>query len=338
MKYKLVLFFLFFKSVGFSQHLLGSVKDKSNNPLPGANVYFDNSSLAVITGADGEFDLSINSKLNLTLVVSYIGYKTQYIKDYSFDEKLNIVLEEELNVLKEVTIHEQLFTRKEKMELFRQQFFGSTKAAKKATIKNEDEIYFTYDKATNSLYAYSDVPLEINNPYLGYAIFYDLESFRVDFIKRSISSADVKSIFYAGYSRFVEVVSDAEMLKKREKHYRGSALHFFRSLGNRELTKNKFQIYKDGLLRMPADCFALKDTMGMREVTVKKVNKELKDNEVFYNILYDGTERSRVNFSTLSFFVDYLGNYSSLEQIFLQGEFGRKRIADMLPLNYGIEN
>ena len=92
------------------------------------------------------------------------------------------------------------------------------------------------------------------------------------------------------------------------------------------------------MLRIPADCFALKDALGMREVTVKKVNKELKDNEVFYNILYDGRERSRVSFSTLSFFVDYLGNYSSLESIFLQGEFGRKRIADMLPLNYGIEN
>jgi hypothetical protein len=115
-------------------------------------------------------------------------------------------------------------------------------------------------------------------------------------------------------------------------------LHFFRSLGNQELTKNKFQIYKDGLLRSPVDCFALKDTLGMREVTVKKVNRETQDSDVFYNVLFDGAQRSRVNFSTLTFFVDYLGNYSSLEKIFLQGEFGRRRIADMLPLNYGIEN
>lgn len=324
--------------MGYSQQLFGIVKDNKNIPLPGANVYFDNSSLAVITDSNGEFNFSLNSKMNLTLVVSYIGFKTQYIKDFCFDESLNIVLEVELNVLKEVIIQEQNFSRKEKMELFKQQFFGDTEASKIAFIKNEEEIFFKYDVTTNSLYAYSDVPLEINNPYLGYVIFYELKSFRVDFLKRSISNADVKSIFFSGYSRFVEVVSDTDMLNRRETQYRGSPLHFFRSLSNQELTKNNFLIYKDGLLKIPSDCFAIKDTLGMREVTVKIFDKELKDTEFFYNVEYDGIECSRVTFSTLTFFVDFLGNYSSLEKIFLLGEFGRKRIVDMLPLNYGIKN
>ena len=326
-----------YASFSFSQNLHGTVRDKSNTPMPGANVYFDNSSLATITDADGNFYFDLNTKLNLTLVISYIGYKKQYLKDFDFNLSLNIILEEEQTTIKEVIIEEQFFSRKEKLALFREQFLGDTKAAKKAVIENEDDIYFSYDKQTNTLSAFSDVPLKINNPYLGYVIFYELASFKVGFSKRSIKSSDTKTIFYSGYSRFEETISDENMLKRREKYYQGSTLHFFRSLSKEELTKNNFIIYKGGLARNPASCFAVKDTLGMKEVTVRKINIESKDTETFYNILYNERERSRITFPNFTFYIDYLGNYSSLENMFLLGEFGRKRIADMLPLNYGIQ-
>ena len=60
------------------------------------------------------------------------------------------------------------------MALFRNQFLGTTRAGSKCTIENEDEIYFSYDNDKFVLIAYADKPLIINNPYLGYKVYFDL--------------------------------------------------------------------------------------------------------------------------------------------------------------------
>ncbi|HOZ75383.1 MAG TPA: carboxypeptidase-like regulatory domain-containing protein [Flavobacterium sp.] len=325
-----------FAAVGFAQNLQGVVLDAGNTPLPGANVYFDNSSIATITDSEGNFSFVVNTKVNLSLVVSYVGYKTQYIQDYDLGKKLIVVLEEEQNKLKEVTVTgNQLFSRKEKLKIFREQFLGVSKAARKAVIANEDDIYFVYDKSSNTLQGFADKPLIIENPYLGYQITYELVRFELAFKKTSISSSDISSIFYSGYSRFEETGSDKEILQRREESYLGSTLHFFRSLASDSLFENKFVLYKEGLARNPADCFVITDSDGMKNIKVNKVTA--KDTEIFYNILYNDRERSRLTFKTDQFLIDYLGNYSSLERIFFLGEFGSKRVGNQLPLNYGIK-
>jgi hypothetical protein len=93
----------------------------------------------------------------------------------------------------------------------------------------------------------------------------------------------------------------------------GSTLHFFRSLASDSLFETNLFYIRKGLPE-PADCFVITDSDGMKNIKVNKVTA--KDTEIFYNILYNDRERSRLTFKTDQFLIDYLGNYSSLERIF----------------------
>jgi len=225
---KFYLFVLFFSASHiFSQTVKGRVVDVDNLPLPGANIYFDGTTIATIADENGNFTLFYGSKLNSVLAVSFIGYQTQFIKSFESDKDIIIVLKEASNTLNEVVIKKDRFTRKQKLQLFREQFLGMTAVAKKAVIENEDDLYFEYDEELNVFKAYSDKPLLINNVSLGYKITYELVNFEVDFQTTSIKSADVFRSYYSGLTRFEEINSNEKIIKQRKKCYDGSQLHFF---------------------------------------------------------------------------------------------------------------
>lgn len=79
----------------------GKVVDASGEPVIGASVQVKGTTNGTITGLDGDFTLSNVSKG--TLVVSYIGYKTQEV---SFDGKgsVDILLKEDAELLDEVVV------------------------------------------------------------------------------------------------------------------------------------------------------------------------------------------------------------------------------------------
>ncbi|MEG1737417.1 MAG: SusC/RagA family TonB-linked outer membrane protein [Odoribacter sp.] len=81
----------------------GQVKDKAGNPLPGATVRIKDSQLGVVTDLHGKFKMEIADIKDLTIVVSFIGFKTLSIKPTAQTE-LNIVLEEELLGMDEVVV------------------------------------------------------------------------------------------------------------------------------------------------------------------------------------------------------------------------------------------
>lgn len=217
MKKNYLLILLLSASHIFSQTIKGRVVDVDNLPLPGANIYFDGTTIATIADENGNFTLFYGSKLNSVLAVSFIGYQTQFIKSFESDKDIIIVLKEASNTLKEVVIKKDRFTRKQKLQLFREQFLGMTAIAKKAVIENEDDLYFEYNEELNTFKAYSDKPLLINNVSLGYKITYELVHFEVDFQTTSIKSADVFRSYYSGLTRFEEVNSNEKIIKQRKK-------------------------------------------------------------------------------------------------------------------------
>lgn len=102
MKYtfSVLLFFILF--FAHSQETLkGKVIDTNNQPLLGANVFWQNTSIGASTDANGEFSLSKTEETN-SLLISYIGFKTQKIEVLNSDY-ITIVLEEVTN-LNEVTV------------------------------------------------------------------------------------------------------------------------------------------------------------------------------------------------------------------------------------------
>ena len=78
MKQFITTLFLFSSLVLFGQWgISGVVLDENGGPLPGANVVIENTSTGVSTDFDGNFTINANS--GEVLVISYIGYNSEYI-------------------------------------------------------------------------------------------------------------------------------------------------------------------------------------------------------------------------------------------------------------------
>ena len=79
----------------------------------------------------------------------------------------------------------------------------------------------------------------IENPELGYTIHFDLLAFSYN----KVTSA----AYFYGYTRFVDWGKDEKKqkwIRKRQDAYEGSTVHFFRSLVNKQLTKERFTVYQ----------------------------------------------------------------------------------------------
>ncbi len=111
---KLLFLFLLLPFTMLAQSILkGTVVDKATGqPIPGVNINIQGTPAGTSTGFDGNFELS-NVKNGNKITVSFIGYKTATV-DYNGQKTLNISLEEDTNVLKEVVVQVGYGTVKKK--------------------------------------------------------------------------------------------------------------------------------------------------------------------------------------------------------------------------------
>ena len=330
---------LFLVSNIFSQSITGTVVDENKQPLLGANIYFDGTTIATISDENGKFNLSSSGKINSLLAISYIGYQTQYISKVD-DKPLFITLKEANNTLDEVIIYKDRFTRKEKMKLFREQFLGKTSNAKLCTIENEDAIRFRYDKKSKSIKAFADEPLQITNSSFGYQINYELVDFEVKFNDETINSTAVIRSFYSGLSYFKAIETSDKTIKKRAKSYEGSQLQFFRNLTNEIWNEDNFLLFKSSHPADPKTIFEVSDAGDYKRVQIASDEKIQINGKKFmaqFQLMYNKKQQSGITFETDMFYVDKFGNNSNIQDIMFSGDLSVQKVGEMLPLNYGIE-
>lgn len=345
MKKLFTLLFLFSAVTIFSQHNLnGKITGKGNIPLEGVNIYYDGTTISTVSDADGKFSIKYEPNANNILVISSMGYQTEYLSGLDVSKPLNIVMKISENELKEVVVsNNNEFTRAQKLKLFREYFLGTTSNAKSAIIKNEDDIKFNYDKKNLLFTASSDKPLIIINPALGYKIDFELVIFEVSFNRFSINSIDAFKNFYGGVSRFEEIDNSPKVLKKREKTFQGSQIQFFRNLADNDWDAKKFLLFKGKYNQDPTKCFKIIKGVDFAKVELIPENKSettnlnTKNVVAVYNLVFDKKEASKITFETNSFYIYKYGNNSNIEDILFSGKISEKRVGDMLPLNYGIE-
>lgn len=71
----------------------GNIKDKeTKEDLIGVNILVKNTIKGTITDLDGNFDLSVNEKLPLTLIISIVGYETIEVAVTSEGQAINVML------------------------------------------------------------------------------------------------------------------------------------------------------------------------------------------------------------------------------------------------------
>ena len=124
-----VCFLFAFVSVLWGQNITvkGNVTSKTDGqPIIGASVQLDGTTIGVVTDLDGKF--SISAPLDGTIIISYIGYKQQRIP-LGGKTDISVTVEEDATQLGEVTI--VAYGKKRKQDLV-----GSVSSVKPEIIGN----------------------------------------------------------------------------------------------------------------------------------------------------------------------------------------------------------
>ena len=325
-----------------SQTLTGIVFDENKETIAGAAVYLDGTSIGTITDEFGKYELRAANKVNTKLVINFIGYESKIINNPFENPAQTIYLIPKETHLQEVTVIADGFSRADKLQLFRDQFLGTTKAGRSCKIVNEADISFSYDSKTNKLSAFSAVPIRIQNNYLGYEILFFLVEFDVRFYKKSIKSADVTSSYFAGTTFYKDHSNEKKSyLDKRKKTYLGSEMQFFRNLTQNIWGKKNFLLFDGSYMTNPKEHFKVQKNDGTYTVTISDSgNKEAlsiysaKKFSKSFNLLYANSKQSNVIFNTNVIQIDEFGNNENFDVVLFGGELGKRRAGDMLPMDF----
>ncbi|MEJ7737881.1 MAG: carboxypeptidase-like regulatory domain-containing protein [Chitinophagaceae bacterium] len=231
-------------AVSQTEHFLvnGKVLDTATQqPLSGASVFCQNTTLGVITNSEGDFSIRL-PKGGYELVVSYTGYETSQMHVNAANATdLRIALKTRDKNLSEVTVsgsNEVADGLIKYGKFFNEHFIGQTPGTALCHISNPEVLQFYFSKKRNRLKVKAKEDLIIINNALGYRIRYQLDSFSYDYATH-VST-------YSGYPFYEEVDStDAQKQQWKEnrmKAYSGSRLHFIRSWYDSTLEEEGFAL------------------------------------------------------------------------------------------------
>jgi hypothetical protein len=283
------------------------LSDKDHLPLESASVYISGTTKGTYTDSKGNFTLP-DVVTPCHLVVSHLAYNLQIKElDKAGSEKLILYLTEKANRLSGVSVKGKGL-RERNIKEFRETFLGNDRWGKYAVIKNDSVLVFSrqtdtiFLKATtgdfemqhkfksigtdmewskdssmiymkgNAFSVETKSPLLIEIPFLGYDVYVDLVSFKLNSFKEW---ADCD---YWAYYRFVVNTKaterqQAKFEKNRRDVYYNSARHFCRALYEDKLKENGYMIKFENK----------KDTSALHKskyIDINPYTSQLKSNEV----------------------------------------------------------
>ncbi len=327
-----IIFFIF-PLICVSQTLNGRVINKlTQAPIETAAVYFDNTTIGTTTNEQGEFTITYTDAVQSTLVITYLGYKTELISDYRTKSNITIELVESSVELNEVYIeYDDGLTRRQKLRLFKKEFLGRSKYAKSCKILNEEDLILKYDKASKSLYASAKTSVKVENKALKYLVSFDIKDFEVKFryVELGTETFIVGSVFYFGTSFYknLDGYDSKKVIKNRANVYKGSIQHFLRSLFEKNLEEEGYQIFYDKYRVDEWDYFTVEDMLNS-DFKMVKLSADI-------SVLYDKKHQSNMELKIPEFYLDVYGNYLPVVGLYFGGEMGSRRIGDMLPSDFG---
>jgi len=223
--------------------LFGTIRDAiTKEPINSVNVFISGSLKGNSSDKFGNFSISQLYPEVYEIVFSHVAYDIKLLKINAKHEKpiaISVLLIPKTVELKEVEVtadNQKGWNRH--FYLFESEFLGNTINAAKCNIKNPEVIDFEYNNQTNTLFADSSQPLIIENDALGYEIEYYLQSFE---------NNNNKSII-RGVLSFRENIPESRKElrhwnRNRKKSFKGSYVHFLKSLFNKKLKKEGFKVY-----------------------------------------------------------------------------------------------
>lgn len=232
-------------SVAQTAVVSGKVRDAATNePLPFANVFINQTTIGTATDAQGNYTLkNVPAGVN-EMVFSFVGYTPYQTKIQLKDgesKQLDIRLQADDIQLENVEVkgtRDKVWDKQ--LKKFEKVFLGTTKFAGSTQILNSWVLDFNEVEMNGKevFSATASKPLEIENNALGYKVYY--------YLKSMASNADGHSI--TGDVRFEEMTSDDPKTIKtwnqnRMDAYRGSLRHLVKSIIDGNAQEEGFNVY-----------------------------------------------------------------------------------------------
>ncbi|WP_460561239.1 carboxypeptidase-like regulatory domain-containing protein [Ferruginibacter profundus] len=340
-----------------SFYISGKVVDAVTKvPMQGASVFAQNTTQGAVTDGEGNFKIGLPNG-GYDLVITFTGYQTESKRISTADANdKNLVIELKL---KEKALEDVVITSSNEVkdgwtkygDFFLENFIGKTENSKSCTIKNKDDIHFFFSKKRNRLKVTATAPIEIANEALGYNIRYTIDSFTYEY--------NTQVTLYTGYPLFEEMQS-ADTARQniwaanRLKTYKGSILHFMRSLYNRQLKEEGFEIQflvktidKESAVVLPnvynAMNYHKEDSTQTVEVLPNQNNvavlyKNEKPEQAYTDANPD--EPAKFQLTVLAFvpaesiIIEQNGYYYDQTDITINQYLSWKKMADMLPYDF----
>lgn len=329
---------------------------ETKQPLQGASVFAENTTLGTASNENGYFSLSLPGG-GYSIVVTFTGYQTETKRVTAGDAGNNDIV---IDIKKKEKSLEE-FVVKSTTEVadglakygdfFTENFIGKTANSKWCYIKNKEALKFFYYRKSKRLKVQATEPLEIINDALGYTIKYQLDSF--------VHEYNTQVSLYSGNPLFQEMQSaDTAQLEKwnaaRKLAYNGSILHFMRSMYRKKLKEEGFEIQfivknNDRENAIPlkdfygAVAYSMDDSSAVVEILPRqKEMAVIYKNETSSDLYLAANPDASAKFqlSTLSFLpgepldIEQNGFYFEQNDVTINGYWGWEKVADMVPYDY----
>jgi hypothetical protein len=217
------------------------IDSASREPMGGASVFCQNTTIGTATNKQGEFTLSLKSG-GYEMIISYTGYQTKQIQISHSDTRIpDIELIKEDKSLGEVIIKSSNEVKDgwaKYGDFFLEHFIGSTPNSANCVLLNPEVLKFYFLKKSNKLRVLATEPILVDNKALGYHMRFQLDSFMYHY------NTDIN--LYRGFCLYSEM-EGSDSLKRawniaRRKAYFGSKLHFMRSYYDSSVSQQGFMV------------------------------------------------------------------------------------------------
>ena len=338
--------------------LTGVVKDaETGEPLPFCSVFVNNTTVATVTDLDGRYTLSGLDAVPLEIGFSFLGYTAQTRKitlkpGATLTINLSMVpLAQELSEQEVKASRDKSWERD--LRKFQNLFIGTDEAASQTTLLNPWVIDFPVPTDKGSFIAQADQPIELENRYLGYKITFNLKEF--------VNAPTAYRIVGAARFELLPAETEAQQAlweRNRATIYQRSPMNLFRALQKGTQEREGFYLYGDkaggsASMNLRTDIFANElgksvvpyktDPLVIPGSTTGEYLLQLKGRiEIHYQKGFAQANTYRDAPYPISWLevkngqvrVRENGMVLNPEDLVFSGDMDRKRISNLLPLDY----
>jgi hypothetical protein len=322
------------------------IDSETKTPIPFAIVFLKNTTIGASADQYGNFEIKDIPSGDFELICSQAGYLMQIKKISLYNGtsiEYEIFLSSKVIPVNEVEVLAHSSEEwKKNLEIFTEQFIGSTQNSHECRIINPEVIDFIYNSKTDIFKAETDSIIIIENRALGYNIHLKLSKFIYN-----IHNRIVNYYFYPRYNELKTTDQDEidKWNKNRSDCYAYSLPRFLKSLIKNEFEDEGFILYGGTSVSNLKNRFCERlYNSNIKIVPIKETNcYEVNFGFPFIKTAHfpKGTTNPRfehlvsmIELKTENLVITGNGEVSDPDSIRIYGFWGTLRLADTLPIEY----